>query len=88
MLGLRKGEVPGLTEDDVDLAAGELAISWQLQRVGDSRFATRPWWGCGAGNPGRPLAAGNSRSEGSQRLRGNHHAGSRPTRTHVRPAPR
>jgi integrase len=34
VFGLRKGEVLGLTEDDVDLAAGELAISWQLQRVG------------------------------------------------------
>lgn len=34
VLGLRKGEVLGLTEDDVDLAAGELSIGWQLQRVG------------------------------------------------------
>lgn len=34
VLGLRKGEVLGLTGDDVDLAAGELSIGWQLQRVG------------------------------------------------------
>ncbi|MBO4209070.1 tyrosine-type recombinase/integrase [Micromonospora echinofusca] len=34
VLGLRKGEVLGLTEDAVDLAAGELSIGWQLQRVG------------------------------------------------------
>jgi integrase len=34
VLGLRKGEVLGLTEDDVDLAAGQLSIGWQLQRVG------------------------------------------------------
>jgi integrase len=33
-LGLRKGEVLGLGWDDVDLAAGELAVDWQLQRVG------------------------------------------------------
>ncbi|MFI6230067.1 tyrosine-type recombinase/integrase [Micromonospora echinospora] len=34
VLGLRKGEVLGLIEDAVDLAAGELSIGWQLQRVG------------------------------------------------------
>ncbi|MFY1625477.1 hypothetical protein ACN261_07195 [Micromonospora sp. WMMD723] len=34
MFGLRTGEVPGLTGDAVDLAAGELSIGWQLQRVG------------------------------------------------------
>lgn len=34
VLGLRKGEVLGLTGDTVDLAAGELSIGWQLQRVG------------------------------------------------------
>ncbi|MGC5334760.1 tyrosine-type recombinase/integrase [Micromonospora sp. DT62] len=34
VLGLRKGEVLGLTKDAVDLAAGELSIGWQLQRVG------------------------------------------------------
>ncbi|MEU6074911.1 site-specific integrase [Micromonospora sp. NPDC047074] len=34
VLGLRKGEVLGLTEDAVDLAAGELSVGWQLQRVG------------------------------------------------------
>jgi integrase len=34
VLGLRKGEVLGLCEDDIDLAAGELQIGWQLQRVG------------------------------------------------------
>ncbi|MEU4566314.1 site-specific integrase [Micromonospora sp. NPDC023956] len=34
VLGLRKGEVLGLTEDAVDLGAGELSIGWQLQRVG------------------------------------------------------
>jgi integrase len=32
-LGLRKGEVLGLTWDDVDLGAGELSIGRQLQRV-------------------------------------------------------
>jgi integrase len=34
VLGLRKGEVLGLVEDDVDVAAGELTVGWQLQRVG------------------------------------------------------
>jgi len=33
VLGLRKGEVHGLTWDDIDLDAGELAIGRQLQRV-------------------------------------------------------
>jgi integrase len=33
VLGLRKGEVLGLTWDDVDLDGGELAIGRQLQRV-------------------------------------------------------
>lgn len=33
VLGLRKGEVLGLTWDDVDLDAGELSIGLQLQRV-------------------------------------------------------
>ncbi len=33
VLGLRKGEVLGLTWDDVDLDGGELAIGLQLQRV-------------------------------------------------------
>ncbi|MEV4835427.1 tyrosine-type recombinase/integrase [Nonomuraea sp. NPDC049486] len=33
VLGLRRGEVLGLTWDDIDLDAGELKISWQLQRV-------------------------------------------------------
>ena len=33
VLGLRKGEVLGLTWDDVDLDAGQLTIGWQLQRV-------------------------------------------------------
>ena len=33
VLGLRKGEVLGLTWDDVDLDAGELSIGRQLQRV-------------------------------------------------------
>ncbi|SDY44777.1 Site-specific recombinase XerD [Micromonospora pattaloongensis] len=33
VLGLRKGEVLGLTRDDVDLDAGELVIGRQLQRV-------------------------------------------------------
>jgi integrase len=33
VLGLRKGEVLGLTWDDVDLDNAELAIGWQLQRV-------------------------------------------------------
>jgi integrase len=34
VLGLRKGEMLGLSEDDVDLVAGELHIGRQLQRVG------------------------------------------------------
>jgi integrase len=34
VLGLRKGEVLGLTWDDVDLDGAELTIGWQLQRVG------------------------------------------------------
>jgi integrase len=34
VLGLRRGEVLGLTWDDVDLDAGELTIGRQLQRVG------------------------------------------------------
>jgi integrase len=33
VLGLRKGEVLGLAEDEVNLDAGELAIGFQLQRV-------------------------------------------------------
>lgn len=33
VLGLRKGEVLGLTRDDVDFDGGELAIGSQLQRV-------------------------------------------------------
>jgi integrase len=33
VLGLRKGEVLGLTWDDVDLDQGELTVGWQLQRV-------------------------------------------------------
>jgi integrase len=34
VLGLRKGELLGLTWDDVDSDAAELTINWQLQRVG------------------------------------------------------
>jgi integrase len=34
VLGLRKGEVLGLAWDDIDLTKAELAIGWQLQRVG------------------------------------------------------
>jgi integrase len=34
VLGLRKGEVLGLTWDDIDLDQGELSIGLQLQRVG------------------------------------------------------
>jgi integrase len=34
VLGLRKREVLGLCEDDIDLTAAELRIGWQLQRVG------------------------------------------------------
>jgi integrase len=34
VLGLRKGEVLGLTWDDVDLDDAELSVGWQLQRVG------------------------------------------------------
>lgn len=33
VLGFRKGEVLGLTWNDVDLDRGELTIGWQLQRV-------------------------------------------------------
>lgn len=33
VLGLRRGEVLGLTWDDVDLDAAELTVNWQLQRV-------------------------------------------------------
>jgi integrase len=33
VLGFRKGEVLGLTWDDVDLDDAELSIAWQLQRV-------------------------------------------------------
>jgi len=33
VLGFRKGEVFGLTWEDVDLDAGELSIGWQIQRV-------------------------------------------------------
>ncbi|GAA1807751.1 site-specific integrase [Planosporangium flavigriseum] len=33
VLGLRKGELLGLSWDGIDLEAGELRISWQLQRV-------------------------------------------------------
>lgn len=34
VLGLRKGEVLGLSWDDVDLDKAELTIGWQLQRIG------------------------------------------------------
>jgi integrase len=34
VLGMRKGVLLGLTWDDVDLVNAELAIGWQLQRVG------------------------------------------------------
>jgi integrase len=34
MLGLRRDEVLGLEWADVDLDAGEVRISWQLQRIG------------------------------------------------------
>jgi integrase len=34
VLGLRKGEVLGLAWEDIDFEAGELAIGWQLQRIG------------------------------------------------------
>jgi integrase len=34
VLGLRRGEVLGLTWPDVDLAVAEASIRWQLQRVG------------------------------------------------------
>jgi len=34
VLGLRKGEVLGLAWQDVDVDAGEVAVAWQLQRVG------------------------------------------------------
>ena len=40
VLGLRRGEVLGLTWPDVDLAAGEARIQWQLQRV-DGSLALR-----------------------------------------------
>ena len=35
VLGLRKGELLGLAWEDVDLDRGEVAVGWQLQRVGD-----------------------------------------------------
>ena len=34
VLGLRKGELLGLAWEDADLEVGELALAWQLQRVG------------------------------------------------------
>jgi integrase len=34
VMGLRKGELLGLSWDDVDLDQGELRIAWQLQRIG------------------------------------------------------
>jgi integrase len=34
VLGLRKGELLGLAWEDVDFESGELAVGWQLQRVG------------------------------------------------------
>lgn len=34
VLGLRRGELLGLAWDDIDQAAGELNVSWQLQRIG------------------------------------------------------
>jgi integrase len=36
VLGLRKGEVLGLTWPTVDLDAAEVSLEWQLQRVGRS----------------------------------------------------
>ena len=41
VLGLRRGEVLGLTWPDVDLAAGEARIPWQLQRVEGSLVRRR-----------------------------------------------
>jgi integrase len=40
VLGLRRGEVLGLTWPDVDLATGETRIQWQLQRV-EGKLALR-----------------------------------------------
>ena len=34
VMGLRKGELLGLSWDDVDLDKGELRVGWQLQRIG------------------------------------------------------
>ncbi|HEX4699164.1 MAG TPA: tyrosine-type recombinase/integrase [Actinomycetes bacterium] len=33
VLGLRRGEVLGLSWDELDIDAGELRVAWQLQRV-------------------------------------------------------
>jgi hypothetical protein len=38
VLALRKGEVLGLSWDEIDLDAEELAVEWQVQRVEDSGF--------------------------------------------------
>jgi hypothetical protein len=46
ILGLRKGDVFGLIEDDVDLEQGELAIGWQLQRVGGPAPSCWSTWTC------------------------------------------
>lgn len=32
-LGLRRGEMPGLAWEDVDLEGGEALIAWQVPRV-------------------------------------------------------
>ena len=34
VLGLRRGELLGMSWDDIDEAAGELRVAWQLQRIG------------------------------------------------------
>jgi integrase len=34
VMGLRRGELLGLSWDDIDLDSGELRVGWQLQRIG------------------------------------------------------
>lgn len=41
VLGLRRGELLGLSWDDVDLERGEARIAWQLQRVGGQLMRRR-----------------------------------------------
>ncbi|HEV7446843.1 MAG TPA: hypothetical protein VGO18_30015 [Steroidobacteraceae bacterium] len=74
VLGLRKGEVLGLTWDDVDLDEGELSIGRQLQRVSrqllhrETKTATFRCHATSAGHLCRRIAAaegGGSSGEGA-----------------------